>query len=96
MQVNASSIVAHQDWMNNNANNIANVNTDGFNSTQTTIQNPNDGNVQAVSSKTDNDGDTDLGRELTEQIPIEKAVSANARAVKTYDEMIGSLIDLSV
>lgn len=94
MQVNASSIVAHQDWMNNNANNIANVNTDGFNSTQTTIQNPNDGNVQAVSSKTD--GDTDLGRELTEQIPIEKAVSANAQAVKTYDEMIGSLIDLSV
>ena len=94
MQVNANSMIAHQDWMNNNANNIANVNTDGFNSTATTLQNPNDGNVQAVSSKTD--GSTDLSREITEQIPIEKGFAANAQAVKTYDEMIGSLIDLSV
>jgi len=94
MQVNASSMMAHQDWMSNNANNVANVNTDGFNSTETNIQNPNDGNVQAVSSQTDSG--TELSREITEQIPIEKAVSANAQAVKTYDEMIGSLIDLSV
>ena len=94
MQVNASSMMTHQDWMSNNANNVANVNTDGFNSTQTTIQNPNEGSVQAVSS-TSQSG-TDLAREITEQIPIEKAVGANAQAVKAYDEMIGSLIDLSV
>ena len=94
MQVNASSMVAHQDWMSNNAHNVANVNTDGFNSTQTTIQNPSEGSVQAVSSTT-NFG-TDLARELTEQIPIEKATGANAQAIKAYDEMIGSLIDLSV
>jgi len=94
MQVNASSISAHQDWMSNNANNVANVNTDGFNSTETTIQNPTEGSVQAVGSST-NSG-TDLALELTEQIPIEKAVGANAQAAKAYDEMIGSLIDLSV
>jgi len=94
MQVNASSMVAHQDWMNNNANNIVNVSTDNFSSTQTTIQNPNDGSVQAISSL--NDSGTDLAREITEQIPIERAHGANAQAVKAYDEMIGSLIDLSV
>jgi flagellar hook protein FlgE len=94
MQVNASSMMAHQDWMSNNANNIANVNSDNFNSTATTIQNPSEGSVQALSST--NQSGTNLARELTEQIPIEKATGANAQAVKAYDEMIGSLIDLSV
>ena len=94
MQVNASSMVAHQDWMGNNAHNVANVNTDGFNSTATTIQNPSEGSVQAIGST--NQSGTDLAREFTEQIPIEKAHGANAQAVKAYDEMIGSLIDLSV
>ena len=94
MQVNTNSIMAYQDWMSNNAGNVANVNTDGFNSTQTTIQNPSEGSVQAVSSTTNSA--TDLARELTEQIPIEKATGANAQAIKAYDEMIGSLIDLSV
>ena len=94
MQVNASSMVAHQDWMSNNAGNVANVNNDSFNSTQTTIQNPSEGSVQAVSSSSDSG--TELARELTEQIPIEKAHGVNAQAVKAYDEMIGSLIDLSV
>jgi flagellar hook protein FlgE len=94
MQVNANSMIAQQNWMSNNANNVANVNTDGFNSTQTTIQNPAEGNVQAVNSETQSG--TNLAKELTEQIPIEKATGANAQAVKAYDEMIGSLIDLSV
>lgn len=94
MQVNANSMMAHQNWMSNNANNVANVNTEGFNSTQTTIQNPSEGSVQAVSSSTEIS--TNLARELTDEIPIEKAHGANAVAVKAYDEMIGSLIDLSV
>lgn len=94
MQVNANSMIAQQDWMSNNANNIANVNTDGYSSTQTTIQSSSEGSVQAVSSTTQQG--TDIAKELTEQIPIEKAVGANAQAVKAYDEMIGSLIDLSV
>ncbi len=94
MQVNANSMMAHQNWMANNANNVANVNSEDFNSAQTTIQNPSEGSVQAVSTTTESS--TNLSRELTEQIPIEKATGANAQAVKAYDEMIGSLIDLSV
>jgi len=94
MQVNANSMMAHAEWMGNNAHNVANVNTDGFNSTQTTIQNPSEGSVQAVSSPANSS--TDLAREFTEQIPIEEAHGANAQAIKAYDEMIGSLIDLSV
>lgn len=94
MQVNASSMTAHAAWMGNNANNVANVNTDGFNSTQTTLENPAEGSVQASSSTTDSN--TNLARELTEQIPIEQGNTAQTKAIKAYDEMIGSLIDLSV
>lgn len=94
MQINANSMIAHQNWMNNNANNVANVNTDGYNSTQTNIQNSSEDDVQAVSFTTEQG--TNLAKELTEQIPIEKAVGANAKAVQAYDEMIGSLIDLTV
>ncbi len=50
MQVNANSMMAHQNWMANNANNVANVNSEDFNSAQTTIQNPSEGSVQAVST----------------------------------------------
>ncbi len=94
MQVNANSMMAHQNWMSNNANNIANINSDNFNSTATTIQNPSEGSVQAVSSTTSSS--TDLTREITEQIPIEKGFNAQAAAIKTQEQMIGSLIDLSV
>jgi flagellar hook-associated protein FlgK len=94
MQVNVNSMMAHQDWITNNAHNVANVNSKDSNSTQTTIQNPNEGSVQAASTTTKSS--TNLSQELAEQIPIEKAHEANARTINAYDEMIGSLIDLSV
>ena len=87
-------MMAHQEWMSNNANNVANLNTDGFGSIQTTIQSSSEGSIEASSSSTQNA--TDLAKELTEQIPIEKGTEANAKAIKSYDEMIGSLIDLTV
>lgn len=94
MQVNVNSIMAHSSWMDNNANNVANVNTEDFNSVQTTLESSSNGNVQAESSQTNTD--TDLARELTEQISIEEGTVAQTKAIKAYDEMIGSLIDLSV
>lgn len=94
MQVNANSMMAHSSWMGNNANNVANVNTEEFNASQTTIQNPAEGSVVASTSQTEKR--TDLAKELTEQVSIEKGSGANVAAVKAYDEMIGSLIDLRV
>jgi flagellar hook protein FlgE len=37
---------------------------------------------------------TDLAKELTEQIPIEKGFGVNATVVKTKDEMLGTLMDI--
>ncbi len=95
---NVSSIQAHQTLMNSNANNIANVNTDGFVPTNgTTIESaPN--SVQANLSQATDTGSaqsqSDLSKELTDQIVIEDALGANVAAIKTQDQMFGTLLDI--
>ncbi|MDD2383637.1 MAG: flagellar basal body rod C-terminal domain-containing protein [Sulfurospirillaceae bacterium] len=93
MQVNANAMMSISNWMNNSANNIANVNTQDYSATQTTMNNNGSG-VVAQSSQTGNR--TDLAKEMTDQISIEKSVDANAQAIKTQDKMIGSLLDLTI
>ena len=97
---NVSSIQAHQTFLNNNANNIANVNTDGFVPTETTLSENENGGVTANSAQaTDNGSElsqTDLSKELTDQIRIDKGVEANVAAIRTQDEMLGSLLDIKV
>lgn len=97
---NVSSIQAHQTLMNNNAHNVANVNTDGFIPKQGTISESTSSSVQAnLSSATDTGSElsqTDLSKELPDQIVIEKAVEANVTAIRTQDEMFGSLLDIKV
>lgn len=94
MQVNSNSMIAHSAWMNNNANNVANANTQDFNASSTSIQSNGKNSVNAVSRVGDNG--TNLAKELTDQVPIEKGFSAQAAAIKTQEEMIGSLLDLSI
>ena len=95
---NLNSIQAHQTWMNNNANNVANVNTNGFIPTNTTISNPSKGTITAQSSlASDNKNtksQTDLAKELPEQVNIQAATSINITAIKTQDEMLGTLLDI--
>lgn len=93
---NVSSIAAHQSWMNNNANNVANVNSDRFLPTDTRIK----GDENSIAAKGVKNEDTfsqnsqtDLSKELSDQISIEKAVAFNVAAAKTQDEMLGSLLD---
>jgi len=96
---NISSIQAHQSMMNTNANNVANVNTDGFVPDRTTISNDNN-SVVANTTKTDDNAmsmsQTDLAKELPQQITIQDATQANATAIKTQDEILGSLLDIKV
>lgn len=91
MQINANAMTAMSNWMNNSANNVANVNTDKFNATQTTINNQNN-TVVAQSSQTESR--TDLGSEFTDQIALETAFEANTKPIQTQDEMLGSLLDM--
>jgi len=91
MNINATSMTAVSNWMNNSAQNIANVNTEEYKATQTTISNQ-DTAVVAQSSKSTNG--TDLATEFTDQIAIEKSFEANVDTIKTQDTMLGTLLDM--
>lgn len=93
MQINANSISSMSNWMNSSANNVANLNTQDYSATRTTMSNSGNA-VVANSSKTGNP--TDLAKEVTDQIIIEKSVDVNAQAIKAQDKMIGSLLDLTI
>ena len=94
---NVSSIQSHQTMMNTNANNVANANTDGFVPSDTRISS-NEGSVSANTRKADNTGaktsQTDLAKEIPDQIVAQGATAVNVTAIKTQDEMLGSLLDI--
>jgi len=94
---NISSINAHQSMMNTNGNNIANVNSDGFIPSDTRMSNTNN-SVTSNTRVSDDNGSlksqTDLAKELPDQITVENVTSSNIAAIKTQDEMFGSLLDI--
>jgi flagellar hook protein FlgE len=94
---NVSSLQANQLFMNNDANNITNVNTNSFVPTNTTITN-NGNSVTAQSQLADNTGSsksqTDLAKEIPDQITIDGVAKANVTAIKAQDDIMGTLLDL--
>ncbi len=94
---NISSIAAQQTLMNTNANNVANVNTDGFIPTDTKVISTTDNSVGTSKRLADDNGSaksqTDLTKEITDQIIVQNATALNVTAIKTQDEMFGSLLD---
>ena len=96
---NISSIQSHQTMMNVNANNIANVNTDGFVPSDTRMSAA-QGSVTANTRQSDDSGSlksqTDLNKEIPDQIIAQNATALNVSAIKTQDEMLGSLLDMRV
>lgn len=96
---NVSSILSHQTFMDNNAHNVANANTDRYVPSNTVIEEADSqGSTKAVTSKADDIGaeksQTNLAKELTDQITIENVTEANVVAIQTQDKMLGSLLDL--
>lgn len=95
---NVSSMMSNQTYMNNNAQNVANVNTDQYVPRETTIsETQNGGTKPNTSVATDNGSQrsqTDLSKELTDQVTIQNVSEANARSIRAQDEMRGSLLDI--
>ncbi|EQB34453.1 hypothetical protein M947_10630 [Sulfurimonas hongkongensis] len=94
---NISSITAHQSMMNTNANNIANVNTDKFVPSDTRMSS-NSSLITANTRVADDTGSiksqTDLAKEIPDQLVVQSATAANVTSIKTQDEMLGSLLDI--
>ena len=93
-----SGLSAYSAKINSNANNIANVNTDGFIPQNTVIKEAGKDSTQAVTSQADDNksekSQTNLTKEITDQISIEKVTEANVSAIRTQNEMLGSLLDI--
>jgi flagellar hook protein FlgE len=97
---NLSSIQAHQTLLGNSAHNVANVNTDRFVPGEGTIGEGAGNTVEArITEGTDNGSagsQTDLSREVTDQIVFERGIEANVASIRTQDQMYGSLLDITV
>ena len=97
IQANIASIQAHQTLLNNSADNVANLNTDNFIPTRTTIENDGNG-ITASSAKASDNGSkrsqTDLTQEIPDQMIAENVTAVNVTAIRTQDEMLGTLLDI--
>lgn len=97
ISANISSMQAHQTMMNNSANNVANVNTDGFVPKDTKMSNS-EGTVTANTREADNNGSTksqtDLSKEIPDQMIAQDATAVNVKAIQTQDDILGSLLDI--
>ncbi|MCX6074324.1 MAG: hypothetical protein NTY39_08405 [Campylobacterales bacterium] len=95
---NVSSLISNQTFMNNSAENIANANSDGFVPRNTTISETQNGGTKATTTMATDTGSTqsqtDLTKEITDQVTIEKTAVANIQAIRTQNEMLGSLLDI--
>jgi flagellar hook protein FlgE len=92
-----SSINAHSGLANASAHNIANANTEGFERLKTDINENKTGGVNASYQKEPNNtphSNTDLAKEITNQIVAGYAVGANGVAIKTKDEIAGTVLDI--
>ena len=96
---NVASLQSNQTFLNTNANNIANVNTDGFIPQDTRITNPAGSPIASTRMADDNGSlksQTDLNKEIPNQIVSNDVASLNVTAIQTQDEMMGTLLDLKV
>ena len=94
---NVSSIQAHQTMLNVSANNVANVNTDGFRPSDTRMSdgtNSVSANVRLADDNGSDKSQTDLAKELPDQIIAQDATAVNVAAIKTQGEMMGTLLDM--
>ncbi len=94
---NISSLQTNQTFLNTTANNIANVNTDGFIPKDTRITNS--GNSPIANARLADDtgsakSQTDLAKEIPDQIVTGSVAEVNVAAIKTEDEMFGTLLDI--
>jgi flagellar hook protein FlgE len=95
---NVSSLQAHQSALNTTAHNVANVNSDGYIPSDTNIVEASNTSVTtSTASATDNgsaNSQTDLTKELTDQIVYERGFEANVSAIQTQDQLTGTLLDI--
>ena len=94
---NISSLQANQTFLNTSANNVANVNTDGFIPKDTRISDNKEtpvANTRVADDTGSKRSQSDLAKEIPDQIVAGGVAEANVATIKTADEMFGTLLDI--
>ncbi|THB76701.1 MAG: hypothetical protein D3926_16960 [Desulfobacteraceae bacterium] len=107
---NVSALQAFSKKMQVSANNVANAYSDDFKKSRAIISEGQGDSVKVEISKVDTPGplvddpknpgelkeisNTDFAEEFTQQIIAEKGFDANAKTIKQFDEMLGTVIDI--
>lgn len=92
------------------SNNVANVNSDGFKSSRTVLEEGQNSSVKARIQKSTDPGpmvqdelsangmkemsNVDLAKEIAGTIPTQRGYEANLKMVRTQDEILGQVIDM--
>lgn len=122
IDVSISALNAYSTRAQVAANNIANVNTDGFKSSHADLETGHGGQGVQVSAITEDTSagpvvqslvptanpltgrieteyqwvegsNTDISREMVTLMTTERAYAANAATIRTWDEMVGTVLD---
>jgi flagellar basal-body rod protein FlgC len=89
-----SGMSAAQTMFAASANNVANVNTDGYDAQRANLATTATGGVSVASIGDSGGGGVDLGAEMPGQAMAEVAYTALARVIRVQDQTMSSLIDM--
>lgn len=93
ISANLASIGANQTFLNTVASNISNVNTKSFVPKSTVVSNNLSTNTRLSSDNGSKTSQTDLAKEIPNLIVSQDVNAVNISAIKTQDEMTGTLLD---
>jgi flagellar basal-body rod protein FlgC len=91
--ISLSALNAYMTRMNVTANNIANLNTEGFRPSKAIINDSGSGGVY-VNIRQSAIPEVDLAKEMTDLMVTEAGFKANLKTVSTGDEVIKSILDI--
>ncbi|MBI5847786.1 MAG: hypothetical protein HZB31_07550 [Nitrospirae bacterium] len=91
--ISVSALSAYLTRLNVTANNVANMNTEGFKPSNAMLNTMSDGGVSATIRQLDVP-EVDLAGEMVDLIVTEIAFKANIKAIRMEDEITGSILDI--
>jgi len=94
--INSAASSAMQAWqqaLSVTANNVANINTEGFQPDRPSFQEAKNGGVTMTAEPT-GDSEVSLGEEMVRLTVTTNGYQANLKAVKAQDEMNGTILNL--
>ena len=90
-----SALVAFGTGLNVTANNIANMNTNGFKPTSAVLNEDVNGGVKVTLSQSQN-ADVDIAKEMVDMMIEKNAIQVNIKSLQTENDVLKSLIDMKV